>query len=250
MNRESIRQMLEQFQSGSISLDQVLDKLVQEPFTDMGFARIDDHRSLRDTFCEVVFCQGKEPSQVAEIMEHLAAHNQRLLGTRASEEVFRAVKERVPDICYHPRARLLYRTGPEWRTEQRVAVVTAGTADLPVAEEAALCLETMGVPVVRLFDVGVAGIHRVLHNLPVIREVQVVIVVAGMDGALPSVVGGLTQRPVIAVPTSVGYGASFNGLAALLTMLNCCAPGVGVVNIDNGYGAAALALAIIESNHG
>ncbi|HQA06652.1 MAG TPA: nickel pincer cofactor biosynthesis protein LarB [Syntrophomonadaceae bacterium] len=250
MNRENTRQMLEKFRSGSISLDQVLDMLVQEPFTDMGFARIDDHRSLRDTFCEVVFCQGKEPAQVAEIMEHLAAQNDRLLGTRASEEVFLAVKERVPDICYHPRARLLYRSVPGWRTEKQVAVVTAGTADLPVAEEAALCLETMGVPVVRVFDVGVAGIHRVLHNLPVIREVQVVIVVAGMDGALASVVGGLTQRPVIAVPTSVGYGASFNGLAALLSMLNTCAPGVGVVNIDNGYGAAALALAIIESNHG
>lgn len=250
MNRENTRQMLEKFRSGSISLDQVLDMLVQEPFTDMGFARIDDHRSLRDTFCEVVFCQGKEPAQVAEIMEHLAAQNDRLLGTRASEEVFLAVKERVPDICYHPRARLLYRSVPGWRTEKQVAVVTAGTADLPVAEEAALCLETMGVPVVRVFDVGVAGIHRVLHNLPVIREVQVVIVVAGMDGALASVVGGLTQRPVIAVPTSVGYGASFNGLAALLSMLNTCVPGVGVVNIDNGYGAAALALAIIESNHG
>jgi len=250
MNRENTRQMLEKFRYGSISLDQVLDMLVQEPFTDMGFARIDDHRSLRDTFCEVVFCQGKEPAQVAEIMEHLAAQNDRLLGTRASEEVFLAVKERVPDICYHPRARLLYRSVPGWRTEKQVAVVTAGTADLPVAEEAALCLETMGVPVVRVFDVGVAGIHRVLHNLPVIREVQVVIVVAGMDGALASVVGGLTQRPVIAVPTSVGYGASFNGLAALLSMLNTCAPGVGVVNIDNGYGAAALALAIIESNHG
>lgn len=250
MNRENIRQMLEKFQTGSVSIDQILDVLVKEPYTDMGFARIDDHRSLRDTFCEVVFCQGKEPSQVAEIMEHLASQNDRLLGTRASEEVFRAVQERVPDICYHPQARVLYRSVPGWRTERQVAVVTAGTADLPVAEEAALCLETMGVPVIRLFDVGVAGIHRVLHNLPVIREVQVVIVVAGMDGALASVVGGLTQRPVIAVPTSVGYGASFNGLAALLSMLNTCAPGVGVVNIDNGYGAAALALAIIESNHG
>ncbi|HOQ09623.1 MAG TPA: nickel pincer cofactor biosynthesis protein LarB [Syntrophomonadaceae bacterium] len=250
MNREQIRKMLEEYKAGSVSINEVLDMLVQEPFTDMGYARIDDHRSLRDTFCEVVFCQGKEPAQVAEIMAHLAEHNDRLLGTRASEEVYKAVRERVPDICYHPRARLLYRTVPGWRTEQKVAVVTAGTADLPVAEEAALCLETMGVPVVRLFDVGVAGIHRVLHNLPVIREVQVVIVVAGMEGALASVVGGLTHRPVIAVPTSVGYGASFNGLAALLSMLNSCAPGVGVVNIDNGYGAAALALAIIESNHG
>lgn len=250
MNRDTLRHLLEQVQSGSISPEQVVNMLVDEPFTNMGFARIDDHRSLRDNFCEVVFCQGKEPSQVAQIMEHLAAKNDCLLGTRASEEVFQAVQQKVPDICYHPQARLLYRSQPLKRTEKQVAVVTAGTADLPVAEEAALCLETMGVPVVRLYDVGVAGIHRVLYNLPIIREVQVVIVVAGMDGALASVVGGLTQRPVIAVPTSVGYGASFNGLAALLSMLNSCASGVGVVNIDNGYGAAALALAIIQSNHG
>ena len=250
MNRDTVKSLLEQIKAGTMQPDEVLDMLITEPYTDLGFARVDDHRALRDNFCEVVFCQGKEPSQVAQIMEHLSSKNDRLLGTRASEEVFQHVQKKVPDICYHPQARLLYRPGPGWQTEQRAAVVTAGTADLPVAEEAALCLETMGVPVVRLFDVGVAGIHRVMHNLPIIREVQVVIVVAGMDGALTSVVGGLIHRPVIAVPTSVGYGASFGGLAALLSMLNTCAPGVGVVNIDNGYGAAALALAIIETNHG
>lgn len=250
MNRENLKELLEQIKAGLIQPEEVLDMLVSEPYTDIGFARIDDHRSLRDNFCEVVFCQGKEPSQVAHIMEHLSSKNKRLLGTRASEEIFQAVQQKIPDICYHTQARLLYRTAPGWCTEHKAAVVTAGTADLPVAEEAAICLETMGVPVVRLFDVGVAGIHRVLHNLSVLRTVQVVIVVAGMDGALASVVGGLTHRPVIAVPTSVGYGASFNGLAALLSMLNTCAPGVGVVNIDNGYGAAALALSIIEINHG
>ncbi|NLM88568.1 MAG: nickel pincer cofactor biosynthesis protein LarB [Syntrophomonadaceae bacterium] len=250
MKRENLKQLLHQIKTGLIEPEEVVDMLITEPYTDMGFAQIDDHRSLRDNFCEVVFCQGKEPGQVAQIMEHLSTRNERLLGTRASEEVFQAVKQRIPDICYHSQARLLYRPAPGWCTEQKVAVVTAGTSDLPVAEEAAICLETMGVPVVRLFDVGVAGIHRVLHNLPIIRNVKVVIVVAGMDGALASVVGGLTHRPVIAVPTSVGYGVSFNGLAALLSMLNTCAPGVGVVNIDNGYGAAALAQSIIETNHG
>lgn len=250
MNRDVIRQLLEQVQHGTASPDEVLDKLIHEPYTDIGFAKIDHHRSVRDNFAEVVFCQGKEPSQVAAIMEQLGKHNQPLLGTRASAEVFRAVQARIPDICYHPAARVIYRCAQEWRTDKQVAIVSAGTADLPVAEEAAICLETMGVPAVRLYDVGVAGLHRVLDNLSVIREASVVIVAAGMEGALASVVGGLTHRPVIAVPTSVGYGASFNGLAALLAMLNTCAPGVGVVNIDNGYGAAALALAIIMTNHG
>lgn len=250
MNRDAIRQLLEQVKSGTASPDEVLDRLTNEPYTDIGFAKIDHHRSIRDNFAEVVFCQGKEPSQVAAIMEQLGTHNQPLLGTRASAEVFQAVQAKIPDICYHPAARVIYRSAQDWRTDKQAAVVSAGTADLPVAEEAAICLETMGVPVVRLYDVGVAGIHRVLDNLSVIREASVVIVAAGMEGALASVVGGLTYRPVIAVPTSVGYGASFNGLAALLAMLNTCAPGVGVVNIDNGYGAAALALSIIMTNHG
>lgn len=145
MSRDTIKNLLEQIKKGSMQPEEVLDILISEPYTDLGFARIDDHRALRDNFCEVVFCQGKEPSQVAQIMEHLALKNDRLLGTRASEEVFQAVQQIIPDICYHRQARLLYRPAPGWQTEQRVAVVTAGTADLPVAEEAALCLETMGI---------------------------------------------------------------------------------------------------------
>lgn len=242
--------LLSQIKDGAIEPEAAFQQIIDQPFTDIGFAKVDNHRAVRDLFPEVVFCQGKEPGQVAQILEHLAARHERLLATRAGMEVYEEVQKRVAGLSYHPQARVIYRHPHALRSEHQVALVTAGTADAPVAEEAAICLETMGIPVSRLYDMGVAGIHRVIHHLPQIREARVVIVVAGMEGALASVVGGLTHRPVIAVPTSVGYGASFHGLAALLAMLNSCAAGVGVVNIDNGYGAAALAQAIIETIHG
>lgn len=250
MNRDLLIKLLQDVKAGTLPPEEAASHLQELSFSDLGFAKIDDHRAVRDLFPEVVFCQGKQPAQIVKIMQHLAIRHERLLATRASQEVFQAVHREIPDVGYDPLSRVIYRRPTEFRYEERVAVVSAGTADMPVAEEAAICLETMGVPVARLYDVGVAGIHRLMHHVNEIREARVVIVVAGMEGALASVVGGLTHRPVIAVPTSVGYGASFNGLAALLAMLNSCAAGVGVVNIDNGYGAAALALAMIETIHG
>ncbi|MEN6351791.1 MAG: nickel pincer cofactor biosynthesis protein LarB [Syntrophomonas sp.] len=250
MNRDNLLALLKDIKNGKVLPEEALQTLSVFPYTNLEFARIDHHRSLRDNFPEVVYCPGKTPQQAALIIEQLSRQNDNLLATRASEEIYRLVKETVPEINYHERARLLYLQRSGQAPAGRVAVLTAGTADLPVAEEAAICLETMGAQVERVFDVGVSGLHRLLDKISLINEVQVVIVVAGMEGALPSVVGGLTRRPVIAVPTSVGYGASFNGLAALLAMLNSCANGVGVVNIDNGYGAAALAFSILATING
>ena len=206
------------------------------PFRDLDFAKVDHHRAVRTGFPEVVFAQGKSPEQVA---------SDRLLVTRASPDVFDAVRQVVPDALYEQPARAIV---ADRRTDRQttpgVVVACAGTADLPVASEAAVTAELMDCQVERLFDVGVAGLHRLLRQMPAIRRARVIVVVAGMDGALPSVVGGLASVPVIAVPTSVGYGASFEGLAALLAMLNSCAPGVGVVHRDNGFGAGYLAAMI------
>ena len=218
------------------------------PYQDLDFAKVDHHRAMRKGFPEVVLAEGKSPEQVASIADAIVQQSDRLLVTRASPEVFSAVRGLVHDAAYDETARTIV---VDRRTEQErtpgVLVACAGTADLPVACEAAVTAELMGSDVERVFDVGVAGIHRLLDNLPALRRARVVVAVAGMEGALPSVVGGLVQVPVIAVPTSIGYGASFHGLAALLTMLNSCAPGVGVVNIDNGFGAGYLAAIINES---
>jgi NCAIR mutase (PurE)-related protein len=217
----------------------------------LGYARLDHHRELRTGFPEVVFCQGKTVEQVAEIFVRLAAKSKTVLGTRASLDAFNAVKERCPDAVYHQLARCIVIPSEEECEEKGdVLVASAGTADMPVAEEAAVSAETMGLKVSRLYDVGVAGIHRLLEHSSLLQQASVVIVVAGMEGALASVVGGLTKRPIIAVPTSVGYGANFGGLSALLAMLNSCASGVGVVNIDNGFGAASLAYAIVDTGRG
>ncbi|MGR6836521.1 nickel pincer cofactor biosynthesis protein LarB [Syntrophomonas erecta] len=250
MKRDQLLEILAGVKAGTLEIQEAAKQLTLAAYTDLGFANIDDHRNLRDNFPEVVFCQGKTPEQVALIMEHLAAGGENILGTRANPDCFAAARKRVPDLEYHQTAGLIYRRGKVTQVQGSVAVVTAGTSDIPVAEEAAISLETMGAKVDRIFDVGVAGIHRVLDRVDRINLAQVVIVIAGMEGALASVVGGLTRRPVIAVPTSIGYGASFHGLAALLGMLNSCAPGVAVVNIDNGYGAAAMAYAILCSIHG
>ncbi|WP_027356612.1 nickel pincer cofactor biosynthesis protein LarB [Desulfofundulus thermocisternus] len=245
MTREELRLLLEDVRQGRLEVDAAIEKLRTLPYEDLGFAKVDHHRALRKGFPEVVFCQGKTTGQVVEIVRRLCGNNRTVLATRAGREVYEAVRAVFPDAVYSELARtiVVYR-GERPQPKGNVLVMSAGTADLPVAEEAAVTAEVMGNHVRRCYDVGVAGIHRLLDKLDLIRWAHVIIVVAGMEGALASVVAGLAEQPVIAVPTSIGYGASFHGLAALLTMLNSCASGIGVVNIDNGFGAAALATAI------
>lgn len=243
MQTDRLKRLLEQVQLGQIDVDTALGELRQLPFENLnGFATLDHHRALRNGFPEVVFGQGKQPEQVTSIVRRLSERNDKVLVTRVNKTMAEAVQAELPDLTYHPLPRLLVLDrSPDVEKRSGVLVVTAGTADMPIAEEAALTSELMGNAVERMFDVGVAGIHRLLHQTDRLWQANVVVVVAGMDGALPSVVGGLVSVPVIAVPTSVGYGASFNGLSALLTMLNSCATGVAVVNIDNGFGAGYLA---------
>lgn len=248
MAPEHLKALLQDVAAGRVSPEQALLQLRLLPYESVEFARIDHHRALRKGFPEVVFCTGKTPEQVAEIVARLAAHRC-VLATRATPEQYEAVRQRVPEAVYHPEARAI-RVGelPEAPESPYGVVVSAGTADIPVAEEAALTARMMGVAVRTLYDVGVAGLHRLLEHLPMLMDARAIVVVAGMEGALPSVVGGLVPCPVIAVPTSVGYGAHLGGLAPLLTMLNTCAPGVSVVNIDNGFGAG-YCLALIVKQH-
>ena len=245
MNAQQLGTLLAEVAAGRLAPDAALDRLRQLPFEDLTFARIDHHRALRQGHPEVVFCEGKTPEQVVAICERIAAMSGGFLGTRCGEAHAAAVLLAFPDAVWSPVARTVHLL-PEGTSETppdagTILVVSAGTSDLPVAEEAAVVAEVFGHRVERLVDVGVAGIHRLLASSERLRQADVIIVVAGMEGALPSVVGGLVSVPVIAVPTSVGYGASFGGLAALLGMLNSCAAGVTVVNIDNGFGAAAAA---------
>ena len=239
---ERLATLLEGVKSGALSVAEAVDRLRILPYEDLGYARLDHHRSLRQGYPEVVFAQGKTPMQVVQILARLAAHNDRVLATRVAPEVFNLVRQEIPEAIYHeiPRLIVIDRTKDEVRLPG-ILVATGGTADMPVAEEAAITAELMGNQVVRLYDVGVAGLHRLLDQMDALQQARVIVVAAGMEGALASVVGGLVGVPVIAVPTSVGYGASFGGLAALLAMLNSCAPGVSVVNIDNGFGAGHLA---------
>jgi pyridinium-3,5-biscarboxylic acid mononucleotide synthase len=243
MQEDQIRGLLEGVSQGNIAIDEALSKLRSLPVEMVGnFAQLDQHRALRCGFPEVVFGQGKTPEQVVQIVRRLSERNDRVLVTRVTPEMSEIVHEQVPEMAYHQAARImLLDKNPKREKTPGVYVLTAGTADIPVAEEAALTADLMGNEVERLYDVGVAGIHRLLNQVERLQKARVVVVVAGMDGALPSVVGGLVSVPVVAVPTSVGYGASFHGLAALLTMLNSCATGVAVVNIDNGFGAGVLA---------
>lgn len=250
MDKDTLYLLLKDLANGKTNIDHAYQQLKMLPYEDLGYAKIDHHRALRDNFPEVIFCQGKTNAQIKAIFERLAVGNSNVIGTRASNDAFLAVKDSIPNIQYDEMSRVLYLKSTQLQVTGRVAVVSAGTADLPVAEEAAISLEVMGAGVERVYDVGVAGLHRLLGKIEAINEARVVIAVAGMEGALASVLGGLTSRPVIAVPTSIGYGASFNGLAALLAMLNSCATGVGVVNIDNGFGAAALALSILKTIDG
>lgn len=244
IDADQLRVLLDNVRSGATTTDEAVAALVTLPFEDVGFANVDHHRALRDGFPEVVLGLGKTPAQVATIGERIAAHAGRLLVTRATPEQFAALSVVAPDATFHETARAITIERCPPRRLPGVAVVCAGTADLPVAEEAVLTAEMMGNAVLRLYDVGVAGLHRLLAHLDALRAARVVVVVAGMEGALPSVVGGLVSAPVVAVPTSIGYGASFGGLAALLGMLNSCAAGVSVVNIDNGFGAGYIAALI------
>ncbi|SHF50087.1 hypothetical protein SAMN02745133_02816 [Desulforamulus putei DSM 12395] len=238
MGPEELRKLLEGVRAGQVPVDQALEQLKRLPYDDLGYAKVDHHRHLRKGFPEVIYCQGKTVDQVAQIFYRLCqASHSNIIGTRATREMFEAVKELVAEAEYDPTARIIMRRQEQNPRRGMVCVCSAGTADLPVAEEAALTCELMGNRVERIYDTGVAGIHRLLDQVETLCRANVIIVVAGMEGALPSVVGGLVDKPVIAVPTSVGYGASFNGLAALLGMLNSCASGVTVVNIDNGFGA-------------
>ena len=247
IDAQRVLSLLRDVQAGEVSPEKAMDALRGLPYEDLGFAKLDHHRDLRKGFPEVVLGEGKTPAQVVEIAEKLAARAGRLLVTRVGPEVYEQVRRRLPEAAYNELARaIVLRTRPPAQAAPGVLVVTAGTGDLPVAEEAALTAELMDAEVKRLNDVGVAGVHRVLDNLEMLREARVLVVVAGMEGALPSLIGGLVAAPVIAVPTSIGYGASFQGLAALLGMLNSCAPGVAVVNIDNGFGAGYLAATIVR----
>jgi hypothetical protein len=241
--QDFLHNILSAVRSGEMTVDEAVRRLRNLPYEDLGYAKIDHHRSLRTGFPEAVFCQGKTSDQVVEIVKRLAAHNQAVLATKADREVYEAVCRELPHAVYHEAARIIVIGGPESAPEdgKYILVVSAGTADIPVAEEAAVTAEAMGSRVERVYDVGVAGIHRLLDQKEKLDGAGVIIVVAGMEGALASVVGGLVDKPVIAVPTSVGYGASFEGLAALLAMLNTCAEGVAVVNIDNGFGAGYFA---------
>lgn len=248
MTAEQLQALLAEVAAGRLAPGAAVERLRHLPFEDLPFARIDHHRALRQGSPEVVFCEGKTPDQVLAICERLHAASGSFLGTRAGEEAASRLRARFPDMIWNPVARTVYLAGerPAGRAGP-ILVVSAGTSDLPVAEEAAVVAEAFGHPVERLIDVGVAGLHRLLAATEQIERARVVIVVAGMEGALPSVVGGIVAVPVIAVPTSVGYGASFGGLAALLGMLNSCAAGVTVVNIDNGFGAAAAASRICRT---
>ena len=238
MDRDAIRRLLEDLRAGRVDVDAALDRLRGLPYEDLGFAKVDHHRALRGGAPEAVFCPGKTPEQVVAIVQRLAEQHANVLATRAGTDVAAAVATSGLPHVYHSTARLLIVRPEPVEAIGLIVVASAGTADIPVAEEAALVAEALGNRVERLADCGVAGLHRLLSHFELLAEASAIVVVAGMEGALPSVVGGLVDRPVIAVPTSVGYGASLGGIAALLAMLNSCAPGVSVVNIDNGYGAA------------
>ncbi len=242
MKVDHIRHLLDKVKSGKLEVEEALEKLKILPYQDLGFAKIDTHRELRTDHPEVIFCPGKTPEQIVNIVERMREHGSTVMAARANKEVYQAIKNSLPEVKYYEKAKIAVLGKRKKKVSpQTILVVSGGTADMSVAEEAVVTAETMNNKVDRLYDVGVAGIHRLFDNKDKLFSANVLVVVAGMEGALPSVVGGLVSKPVIAVPTSVGYGASFKGLSALLTMLNSCAPGIAVVNIDNGFGAGYMA---------
>jgi NCAIR mutase (PurE)-related protein len=238
MTRNEIENLLREVKAGEKSIDEALGILKDFPYTDLGFARIDHHREIRTGYPEIVYCAGKTTDQVVEIFRVMAQRENNVIGTRADSNMYDKVQAVIPEAVYYPVARIMSiqkkKLSPP---ESKIAIITAGTSDMPVAEEAAVTAELLGNNVIRIYDAGVAGIHRLVDKLPDIRACRVIVVIAGMEGALASVVGGLVDLPVIAVPTSVGYGANFGGISALLAMLTSCSAGVTVVNIDNGFGA-------------
>ena len=239
-----VKKILEEIRAGSITVEEAEERLKDLPYEDLGYAKLDHHRSLRSGFAETVFCQGKPDEYLVQIYKKFAEENGEVLGTRATWEQYQLVKAQVPQAVYDPISRILKVEQEGKERKGLIAVCTGGTADIPVAEEAAQTAEFFGCQADRIYDVGVAGIHRLLAQRDRIRRANCVVAVAGMEGALGTVIAGLVENPVIAVPTSVGYGASFHGLSALLTMINSCANGISVVNIDNGYGAGYLATQI------
>lgn len=248
MDDKFIEGLLNDVKNGNIDINKAVNELKKMPYEDLGFAKLDYHRKQRKGTGEVVYCAGKTPEQCAVIFEKLMEHNSNVLGTRASREIYTAVKKKISDAVYNESAKTItVINNPPKSLKGKIIVATGGTSDIPVAEEAAITAEFLGKRVERLYDVGVAGIHRLLMNINILAEANVIIAVAGMEGALPSVIAGLVDCPVIAVPTSIGYGANLGGLSALMTMLNSCASGIGVVNIDNGFGAGYLANTIIDS---
>ncbi len=242
MNKEDLRKLIQQTRDGIIDVETAVDRLSHLPYEDISFARVDHHRELRAGFPEVILGEGKSADQTAAIAERILRNSANLLISRTTEEVFRRLQTIAPEAEFHSSARMIsVRRDHTERGEGTIAVISAGTSDIPVAEEAAITAEVMGNRLSRIYDVGVAGIHRLMDARNDFQSARAIVVVAGMEGALPSVVGGLVSAPVIAVPTSIGYGASFSGLAALLGMLNSCASNVTVVNIDNGFGAGFVA---------
>lgn len=242
MKTDLIRHLLEKVKLGEMKVEEALEKLKVLPYQDLGFAKIDTHRELRRNYPEVIFCPGKTPEQIVHIAKQMRENKSTVMAARANKEVYQAIKKALPEVIYFEKARIaVLGERKEKVSSLTILVVSGGTADIPVAEEAVVTAEIMNNKVDRLYDVGVAGIHRLFDNKDKLFGANVLVVVAGMEGALPSVVGGLVSKPVIAVPTSVGYGASFKGVSALLTMLNSCAPGIAVVNIDNGFGAGYMA---------
>ncbi len=242
MDKKTLKELLHHVREGQTSVDEALNRLSDLPYKDLGFARIDTHRELRTGYPEVIFGQGKTPEQVRDIIEYMLTGDNNILATRVTPEIYHAVTEVTDEAVHHEMARCITirKKEPEYG-EHRIAIVTAGTTDIPVAEEAAVTAELFDNKVDRCYDVGIAGIHRLYDHLDVIRQARAIVVIAGMEGALPSFVGGMVDKPVIAVPTSSGYGANFGGISALLGMLTSCASGVSVVNIDNGFGAGFLA---------
>ena len=238
------REILKKVQAGELSLDEAEQLFRRQPFDEMGYAKLDTHRKIRSGFAEVIFCSGKADDHLLRIFGRLYAQDGEVFGTRATKEQYEMIRREYPDAVYDPVSKILKIEREGKVRSGKAAVCTAGTADIPVAEEAAQTAEYFGTAVERIYDVGVSGIHRLLANIDTIQQANCVVAVAGMEGALASVLGGLVDKPVIAVPTSVGYGASMHGLSALLTMINSCANGIAVVNIDNGYGAGYLAAQI------
>lgn len=245
LNESDIKQILEQVHDGQVSIEDAMHQFKNLPFEDIGYAKIDHHRGLRNGYPEVIYCENKATSHIRGIVEKMLIKGSNVLATRASKEVYEAIKDLSDKMEYNEMARLITIVQkPLEKSKNTILVMTAGTSDIAIAEEAAITAEMLGNTVTRLYDVGVAGIHRLLSNVDKLNEASVIVTVAGMEGALASVVGGLVDKPVIAVPTSVGYGANLGGISALLTMLNSCASGIGVVNIDNGFGGGYLASTI------